>query len=123
MARKPKVTAPQVISALQKANGLQAAAARSLSVSRKTISNYINDNESVRSAYDDVNETTIDKVEGKLLGEIEKGNITAIIFYLKTKARHRGYMERVEHTGNEGLPIKIIVEYANDTDGNQTKDT
>lgn len=108
MGRKAKVTPQQVIDALQKYNGLQAAAARALNVSRTTISNYIKDNPGVKSEYDDINEATIDKVEGKLLEQINSGNITAIIFYLKTKAKSRGYIERVEHAGTgEGGEILL----------------
>jgi len=29
----------------------------------------------------------------------------AVMFYLKTKAKHRGYVERTEITGDEGRPI------------------
>lgn len=105
MGRKAKVTPAQVSKALQDAHGLQAAAARNLRVSRTTISNYIKDNPSVKAAYDDVNETTIDFVEGELLKNIRNGNIIAQIFYLKTKAKHRGYIERTELTGKEGAPL------------------
>lgn len=99
MTRKKEFTNEQIIKALQDANGLQAAAAIKLKTSRTTIANYIKNNEDVKAAYDDVNETTIDKVEGKLLEQVNGGNITAIIFYLKTKAKHRGYVERQEIEG------------------------
>ena len=109
MGRKAKVTAEQIIEALQTANGLQAAAARALRVSRTTVNNWIRDNPAVKAAYEDVNETTIDKVEGKLLEQVNSGNIAAIIFYLKTKAKHRGYVERTEHAGTgEGGALEIV---------------
>ena len=38
-----------------------------------------------------------DFAEGKLMQQIDGGNITAIIFYLKTQAKDRGYIEKVEH--------------------------
>jgi len=40
----------------------------------------------------EVNEKTIDYVENKLIQEINKGNLTAIQFYLKTKGKNRGYV-------------------------------
>lgn len=99
MAGKQKLTPAQVTKSLQKYNGLQAAAARELNVARSTIANYIDRYPAVKAAYDDTNESNIDMVEGKLMTEINKGNITAIIFFLKTKARHRGYIEHVKHEG------------------------
>jgi len=114
MARKPKLTPTQVADALRQANGLQAAAARSLGVSRTTISNYIEKYDEVSKAYDEANETTIDKVESKLLENVNAGNVIAQIFYLKTKGKHRGYVETMKHEGGgpDSPPIKIKVEYA-----------
>lgn len=40
----------------------------------------------------DIEQKTLDIVEGKLLDEINKGNMNAIQFYLKTKGRNRGYV-------------------------------
>jgi hypothetical protein len=40
----------------------------------------------------EVNEKTIDYVENKLIQEINKGNLNAIQFYLKTKGKNRGYV-------------------------------
>lgn len=103
----------KVIEALQASNGLQAGAARALNVSRQTIANYIKTIPEVAEAYEQVNETTIDKVEGKLLENINAGNVIAQIFYLKTKAKHRGYVERVEQTGAGGKDL--IPKEADDT--------
>ena len=40
----------------------------------------------------EIDKKTLDIVEGKLLDEINKGNMNAIQFYLKTKGRNRGYV-------------------------------
>ena len=52
-------------------------------------------------------------VEGQLLSQIRRGNITAIIFFLKTKAKHRGYVERHEYTGKDGKDIVINLSWDN----------
>jgi hypothetical protein len=36
---------------------------------------------------------------------IQNEDTAATIFYLKTKGKKRGYIERQELTGNEGAPI------------------
>jgi hypothetical protein len=50
-----------------------------------------------RKACDDIIETQKDGVEAGLLKAIADGNMTGIIFYLKTKCKDRGYVERIEH--------------------------
>ena len=41
----------------------------------------------------DVEEGLIDLCETKLMQQINEGNLTAIIFFLKTKGKQRGYIE------------------------------
>ena len=114
-----KFTAQQMIEAIEDAEGNLSEAARLLQCSRQTVHNYINKYTTVKQAYHDINEETIDMVEGKLIDQCRRGNITAIIFYLKTKAKHRGYVERQEfqHEGGD-KPVQVsiieVVRSAND---------
>ena len=48
----------------------------------------------------DVDESLIDFSESKLLEQINDGNLTAIIFHLKTKGKKRGYVEKSESDMN-----------------------
>jgi hypothetical protein len=43
---------------------------------------------------------------------IDDLNPTMIIFYLKTQAKDRGYVERQEVTGADSAPVELIVKYA-----------
>lgn len=47
-----------------------------------------------------------DFAEGKLMACINNSEFPAIKFYLGTKHKNRGYVERQEQTGADGAPIK-----------------
>lgn len=52
-----------------------------------------------------MNEECADMVESALLKRIKAGDTSAIIFYCKTKLKHRGFTERQEITGADGEPL------------------
>ena len=95
----------QITKAIQDANGILTVAARKLGCSRSTVYNYIDRYKAVKAAYAEANESNIDLVETKLMENIIGGNVAAQIFFLKTKAKHRGYVERTETTGKDGAPL------------------
>ena len=103
-----KYTAVQMIEALRMKHGNVSAVARFLSCSRNTVSKYIDEYQTVKSAYLEERETLIDFTEDQLFKQVSEGNITAIIFTLKTIGKHRGYVERQELTGAEGGAINIV---------------
>jgi len=57
-----------------------------------------------------VPEITLDFAENALLKNIKKGNVAAQIFYLKTKGKKRGYIERqeVEHIGDHVQKFELV---------------
>jgi len=102
-----KYTANQIIDALKEKHGNLSASARYLGCSRNTISRYIDTYPTVKAVYDEERETLIDFAENQLFQQVKDGNITAIIFTLKTIGKHRGYVERQEVTGAEGGHIVV----------------
>jgi hypothetical protein len=106
-----KYTADQMIRALTETHGMKSAAARALHCSRRTVDRYIDNYPTVREAYEDAREIVLDMAEAALFREIQNGNITAIIFTLKTVGKHRGYVERQELTGADGgaVPLEIVL--------------
>ena len=93
------------------------AAARFLNCSRNTISRYIDTYPTVKAVYEEERETLIDFAENQLFKQVQDGNITAIIFTLKTIGKSRGYVERQEVTGADGG--KLQIEYVNDWRGDE----
>ncbi len=60
---------------------------------------------SVKNAVDEARECVTDLAESQLYKKIAEGDLTAIIFYLKTRGKARGYVERQELTGRDGQEL------------------
>lgn len=69
-------------------------------IERKTYYNWLNSNTEFKQQVEDAQEALIDYAETKLQQNIMEGNLTATIFYLKTKGKHRGYVETQEQNIN-----------------------
>lgn len=93
-----------LLTALEKSLGVVSAACKKAKVSRQTHYEYYNNDPNYRAAVDDLAEVSLDFAESKLLQSISNGSDTATIFYLKTKGKKRGYIERTESE------VKIIPE-------------
>ena len=109
MAKGNGITAEKMIEAVQLARGYVSDAAHVLGISRKTFYVYMKKYTTVSEALDDERYKRTDYVENQLMKRIDKGDTTAIIFYLKTQAKDRGYVERQELTGKDGEPINTKV--------------
>lgn len=72
---------------------------RKLKISRSTYQKLYNENKEFKERIDEVTEEVVDKVECSLLKSADEGNVQAQIFFLKNKARHRGYTENEDKSG------------------------
>lgn len=99
-----KYDVQEVIQALVKSAGYISSAARTLGCSTQTIYNYLERFPEVAAAKFDIEERNLDNAELALMTKITSGDVTSIIFYLKTKGKRRGYVERQEiaGAGNDG---------------------
>lgn len=116
MAGQARLTVDQIEHALKAASGNITYAADGLRVSRTTLYRRINESARLQQVLEDAREKLIDVAESALHKQVLEGNITAIIFTLKTVGKHRGYVERKEHehSGKDGGAIEI--KWANDLD-------
>ena len=99
------VTAEQMIEAIREARGYVTKAADILGISRTSFYTYLKRYSTAQQALDDVRVRRHEFVENKLMQAIDEGNLTAIIFYLKTQGKHLGYVERQEYAGPDGNEI------------------
>ena len=102
LSKKRENTAERIIKALGETQGLLTMAARKAGVSYTTVKRYAAEFPSVKQAVQDAKESMLDFAEGKLYQKIKAGDNTAILFYLKTQGKSRGYIERQEITGSDG---------------------
>ena len=119
--RIPKFTVQQIAEALRESAGIRSAAARKLGCSPSTITNYVERHPDLSKTEADIVESNLDKAETQLLEAIASGNLTAIIFYLKCKGKHRGYMERTQIEGSGGGPVVVKPDLSSLTDDDLKK--
>ena len=105
MGKRPPVAV--AAQAIKDSNGFITHAAAKLDISRTTLHAMINQYATLREAVTDAREAMKDFAENKLFSNIKDGKETSLIFYLKTQAKDRGYVERQEVSGPEGKDIEV----------------
>ena len=94
MENNPEKHKKQLLEALKTTHGIVAPACESVGLNRKTFYEYYNNDNAFRAEMDAIRERTIDFVESKLIQNINNGDTTAQIFYLKCQAKRRGYIDK-----------------------------
>ena len=104
MSKNNKIqhTKKALIEALEKSLGVVTTACKQVGIDRTTFYRYYKEDEKFKKQVDDLSNVAKDFAESQLFKRIQDGNPTATIFYLKTKAKDRGYVERqeIQHTGD-----------------------
>ena len=98
--------------ALEQSLGIVTAAAKSVGIDRTTHYLWLKDDQEYKSAVDSIQDITLDFAESQLHKQIKDGEVTSTIFYLKTKGKKRGYVERVEQDVSINLP-QVTIEIIN----------
>jgi len=114
MSNKSNIYKSRLLEALESSLGVVTTACKKANVSRKTFYQYCNDDPEFKKAVDDIENIALDFAESQLHKQIQGGNTAATIFYLKTKGKKRGYVERQEITGNDGDAIRFILPSTSD---------
>jgi hypothetical protein len=94
-----------VLNALEESCGVVSTACKSIGMARSTFYNWINADPEFKSAVEELQEYALDVAESELHKLIKKGDTTAIIFYLKTKGKKRGYVEKQEIDHLSPVPV------------------
>jgi hypothetical protein len=98
-----------ILKTLAKCNGIITHAMKLGRFNHCTHQKYMRENSKYSEAYNEIVESTVDMAEQSLLNQVVGENTAATIFYLKTKGKHRGYVERQEITHQVLIPKMIEI--------------
>ena len=102
-----------MIQALEKSLGVVTTACKQVGIGRATFYEWLEKDPKFAKEVAEIQNVALDFAESQLHKQIGDGSTSATIFYLKTKGKKRGYIERQEITGAEGerlFQVKIIDE-------------
>jgi predicted DNA-binding transcriptional regulator AlpA len=99
-----------LLDALEKSLGVVTTACKQVGIGRTTFYNYYNEDIDFAKKVDDIENVALDFAESQLHKQIQEGSTAATIFLLKTRGKKRGYVERQEITGAEGVPTDVKIE-------------
>ncbi len=92
-----------------KANNVSLAC-KAVGIVRQTYYNWLQEDEQFKNSVQEMDEAMLDFAETALFKQIKDGNTISLIFFLKTKGKKRGYVERQEITGADGVDsIRITI--------------
>lgn len=96
----------KMLEALERSLGIVTPACKEVGISRNAFYEWCKNDPDFKAKVDDINEITLDFTENQLLKKIKEGSERSILFYMKYKARRRGYTDNVDITSG-GQPISI----------------
>ena len=82
-------------------------ASEAIGINRRTFSRWCKADPDFAALVDEVKEEQIDLAESELRKLVKSGNITAVIFTLKTIGKKRGYIERTETETYNMTPVEF----------------
>jgi len=85
-----------ILEALESSLGVVTSACKKVGIGRTIFYEWLKTDEEFSKNVKDIENIALDFAESQLHQQIKSGNSTATIFYLKTKGKKRGYIERIE---------------------------
>jgi hypothetical protein len=101
-----------MLEALEKTLGIVSTAANIVGITRKTHYDWLNKDPEYAKSVSELENLALDYAESKLFKNIEKEKEASVFFYLKTKGKKRGYVERQEIVHQGGMPISKMSDEA-----------
>lgn len=91
-----------MLQALEKSLGIVTIAAKEIGIDRRTHYRWLSTDKPYADAVESIADIALDFAESQLHKQIKEGEVSSTIFFLKTKGKKRGYVEKteMEHSGN-----------------------
>ena len=99
-----------MLEALEKSLGIVSTACKMVDLGRTTHYQWIKEDADYKKAVDSIQDSVLDFAESHLYKLVKEGNPAATIFFLKTKGKKRGYIERQEIEIQEKKPLSWLDE-------------
>lgn len=96
-----------LLKALENSLGIVTSACREAGLSRETHYRWIKEDDEYAKAVSNLKNVALDFAEAKLFRLMKAENTSAVIFYLKTQGKNRGYVERQEVAGVAESPLSF----------------
>ncbi len=98
-----------MLQALENSLGVVTVACKSADIPRSTYYKWLKEDKEFANSVKEIENIALDFAESQLHTQIKDGSTSATIFYLKTKGKKRGYIERSELDLSSSEPIKLKV--------------
>jgi len=99
-----------MLEALEKSLSIVSTACKMVDISRQTHYAWLKADEEYKKAVNSIQDGVLDFAESHLYKLVKDGNPAATIFFLKTKGKKRGYIERQEIEVQEKKPLSWLDE-------------
>ena len=113
--RKPKIEEIASVYSKKACNVTQTCIA--LGINRTTFYNWRKKSPKLDDLLRNEEESVIDYAESKLVEHIQDGDTTCLIFFLKTKGKARGYVEKIEQDVTVNPFLELMQEATADSNG------
>ena len=124
MDKSRHIKKESMLKALEKNLGVVTLSCRKANIPRSTFYKWLKEDQGFAEQVKEIENVALDFAESELLKQIQNGIPTSTIFYLKTKGKKRGYIERQEITGADGMPNSFQIEIIDKTeDADKGKDS
>lgn len=105
---KTDILKRSLLEALEKSLGIVTSACKSVGCSRETFYKYCKEDDDFKVKVKELENVALDFAESQLHKQIKEGNPSSTIFYLKTKGKNRGYIEKSEISMENKVTVSSI---------------
>lgn len=110
-----------MLKALEQTLGVVTPALKSTGVGRATFYGWLKTDQKFNDAVNSMPEIAIDFAESHLHKQIKDGVPSSTIFFLKTKGKRRGYVEKVEHEHSGNLTFQPNIDFGDTSEKDADK--